>query len=46
MNGEAKEVFTPELMITFRTARKLRSYLVRVKLCRVKLSFAEGDWLV
>ena len=33
MNGEAKEVFTPGLMITFRTARKLRSYLVRVKLC-------------
>ena len=46
MNGEAEKVFTPGLMITFRTARKLRSYLVRVKLCRVKLSFAEGDWLV
>ena len=32
MNEEAKKVFTPGAMIFFRSARKLSSYLVRVKL--------------
>ena len=32
MNEEAKKVFTPEPMISFRSARKLSSYLVWAKL--------------
>ena len=32
MNEEAKKVFTPGPMISFRSARKLSSYLVRAKL--------------
>ena len=32
MNEEAKNVFTPGPMISFRNARKLSSYLVRAKL--------------
>ena len=31
MNEEAKKVFTPGTMIFFRSARKLSSYLVKVK---------------
>ena len=33
MNEEVKNVFTPKPMISFRSARKLSSYLVRAKLC-------------
>ena len=32
MNNEVKKVFTPKPMISFRSARKMSSYLVRVKL--------------
>ena len=32
MNEAAKNVLTPEPMISFRSARNLRSYLVRAKL--------------
>ena len=32
MNDEAKNVLTPGLMVSFRGARKLSSYLVRAKL--------------
>ena len=32
MNEEAKKVFTPALMISFRSARKFSSYLVMAKL--------------
>ena len=32
MNNEVKRVFTPKPMISFRSARKLSSYLVRAKL--------------
>ena len=32
MDQEAQRVFTPGLMITFLSARKLSSYLVRTKL--------------
>ena len=32
MNEEVKNVFTPKPMISFRSARKLSSYLVRAKL--------------
>ena len=32
MNEEAKIVFTPALMISFRRARKFSSYLLMVKL--------------
>ena len=32
MNEEAEKVFTPGPMISFRSARKLSSYLVRAKL--------------
>ena len=32
MNEEAKNIFTPGPMISFRNARKLSSYLVRAKL--------------
>ena len=32
MNEQAKNVFTPGPMISFRSARKLSSYLVRAKL--------------
>ena len=32
MNEEAQRVFTPGLIKTFRSARKLSSYLVRAKL--------------
>ena len=32
MNEEAKKVFTPGRMISFRSARKLSSYLVSAKL--------------
>ena len=33
MDQDAQRVFTPGPMITFRSARKLSSYLVRAKLC-------------
>ena len=36
MNEEAKKVFTPGPMISFRSARKLSSYLVRAKLHPIK----------
>ena len=32
MNEDVKSVFTPAPMISFRSARKLSSYLVRAKL--------------
>ena len=32
LNTEVKEIFTPDLMISFRGARELRNYLVRTKL--------------
>ena len=32
MNNEVKKVFTPKPMISFRSARKMSSYLVRAKL--------------
>ena len=32
MNEDVKSVFTPALMISFRSTRKLSSYLVRAKL--------------
>ena len=32
MNDEVKDTFTPRRMISFRTSRKLSSYLVRAKL--------------
>ena len=32
MDNEVKRVFTPKPMISFRSARKLSSYLVRAKL--------------
>ena len=32
MNDEVKKVFSPKPMISFRSARKLSSYLVRAKL--------------
>ena len=32
MNNEVKKVFTPKSMISFRSARKMSSYLVRAKL--------------
>ena len=32
MNEDVKNVFTPPPMISFRSARKLSSYLVRAKL--------------
>ena len=33
MNEDVKSVFTPALMISFRSARKRSSYLVRAKIC-------------
>ena len=32
MNNEVKKVFTPKPMVSFRSARKMSSYLVRAKL--------------
>ena len=32
MDQEVKEVFTPKLMVSFRSSRKLSSYLVRANL--------------
>ena len=32
MNQKVKKVFTPKPMVSFRSARKLSSYLVRAKL--------------
>ena len=32
MNDEVKKMFSPKPMISFRSARKLSSYLVRAKL--------------
>ena len=32
MNDEVKKVFPPKPMVSFRSAKKLSSYLVRVKL--------------
>ena len=46
MNNEAEKVFTPKLMISFCSARKMRSYLVRAKLYpeeRTKGSFKCGS---
>ena len=46
MNDEVKNVFTPKPMVSFRSARKLNSYLVRAKLYpeeRVKGSFRCGS---
>ena len=36
MNKETKKVFTPGPMVSFRSARKLRSYLVRAKLYSIE----------
>ena len=36
MNDEAEKVFSPKPMISFRSARKLSSFLVRVKLCSIE----------
>ena len=36
MDNEVKRVFTPKPMISFRSARKLSSYLVRAKLYPTK----------
>ena len=36
MNAEVKKVFSPKPMVTFRTARKLSSYLVRAKLYSIE----------
>ena len=36
MNDEVKDTFTPRPMISFRTFRKLSSYLVRAKLFPLK----------
>ena len=36
MNEEAKKVFTPGPMISFRSARKLSSYLVSAKLYHIE----------
>ena len=33
MDNEVKRVFSPKSMISFRSVRKLSSYLVRAKLC-------------
>ena len=38
MNEELKYVFTPGPMVSFRTARKISSYLVRAKLYPVEKS--------
>ena len=46
MNNEVKKVFTPKPMISFRSARKMSSYLVRAKLYpeeRTKVSFKCGS---
>ena len=46
MNNEVKKVFTPKPMISFRSARKMSSYLVRAKLYpeeRTKRSFKCGS---
>ena len=46
MNNEVKKVFTPKPMISFRSARKMSSYLVRAKLYpeeRTKGSFKCGS---
>ena len=46
MNDEVKKVFTPKPMISFRSTRKMRSYLVRVELYpeeRTKGSFKCGS---
>ena len=46
MNNEVEKVFTPKLMISFCSARKMRSYLVRAKLYpeeRTKGSFKSGS---
>ena len=37
MNKELKHLFTPGPMVSFRSSRKISSYLVRVKLYRAKL---------
>ena len=46
MNNEVKKVLTPKPMISFRSARKINSYLVRAKLYpeeRTKVSFKCGS---
>ena len=46
MDIEVKKLFTPKPMISFRSARKMGSYLVRAKLCpevRTKGSFKSGS---
>ena len=37
MNKELKHLFTPGPMVSFRSSRKISSYLVRAKLYRAKL---------
>ena len=37
MNEELKHLFTPGPMVSFRSSRKISSYLVRAKLYRAKL---------
>ena len=39
MDNEIKRVFTPKTMISFQSARKLSSYLVRTKLYHIYLLF-------
>ena len=46
MNNEVKMVFTPKPMISFRSARRMSSYLVGAKLYpeeRTKVSFMCGS---
>ena len=46
MNNQVKKVLTPKPMISFRSARKINSYLVRAKLYpeeRTKVSFKCGS---
>ena len=40
MNEEVKRVFTLESMVSFRSSRKLSSYLVRAK-----LPYGKSDWV-
>ena len=48
MDQEVKKVFTPKPMVSFRSARKLSSYLVRAKLYTLKRKVGsfkcKGKW--
>ena len=43
MDQEVKKVFTPKPMFSFRSARKLSSYLVRAKLYPVKRKVGSSE---